>query len=123
MFVRLFSTRKRIERNSANYMIGFMIFYCFIGELTVDNKFCSICTLYSVICSIHHNVNNKCSLSHILSYASAEAFGEKIEELSLSFKINHQENPSEFLVLLLDHLIKCLTHFESHINTNSFLTP
>jgi ubiquitin carboxyl-terminal hydrolase 36/42 len=107
----------------ANYMIGLIIFYCFIGELTADNKFCSICTLYSIICSIHRNVNNNCGLSSVLPYASAEVFGEKIEELSVSFQINQQEDPSEFLVCLLDHLIKCLTYFESHTNTNSFLTP
>jgi ubiquitin C-terminal hydrolase len=109
--------------NLANNMIDFMIFYFFIGELTADKKFCSVCALYSIIRSIHRNVNNKCSLSSALPYANAEVFGQNIEELSLSFQINHQEDPSEFLVFLLDHLIKYLPYYESHINTNSFLTP
>ncbi|CAM4756927.1 unnamed protein product [Rotaria magnacalcarata] len=52
-----------------------------------------------------------------------ESFAQKIEQLSPSFTIGRQEDPSEFLQFLLDHLVTCLTPNKSMINVNLSKTP
>ncbi|CAF5209358.1 unnamed protein product, partial [Rotaria magnacalcarata] len=52
-----------------------------------------------------------------------ESFAQKIEQLSPSFTIDRQEDPSEFLQFLLDHLVTCLTPNKSMINVNLAKTP
>lgn len=79
--------------------------------------------LQSIIRSIHHNINSKQNLLCVLPYASAEPFAQIIEQLSSTFTTGHQEDPSEFLVFLLNHLGSCLTPLESHIDVNSLINP
>lgn len=87
------------------------------------NKFCSICILHRVISNIHPKLNNKYHLIRADSDATAEKFAQNIEELSTTFTFGQQEDPSEFLVFLLDHLTSCLKANETAIDMNSFKTP
>jgi uncharacterized UBP type Zn finger protein len=58
---------------------------------------------------IHPRTKNKCDLFPDLAQASAVRFARQITELSPNFVPNHQEDPSEFLVVLFDHLMTCLS--------------
>ena len=79
--------------------------------------------LHSVICSIHRNIETNSNVLCDRSCGSAESFAQKIEQVSPSFTIGRQEDPSEFLVYLLDHLVTCLTPNKSMINVNLSKTP
>ncbi|CAF3205771.1 unnamed protein product [Rotaria sp. Silwood2] len=87
------------------------------------NKFCSVCILRRVICSIHPQLHNIYNLPGAPSYATAESFGQSIEELSAVFTFGRQADPSEFLLFLFDHLISCLKTDEVVMNINSSVNP
>ncbi|CAF1660057.1 unnamed protein product, partial [Rotaria magnacalcarata] len=70
-------------------------------ELSIEDQFCSVCMLHSVICSIHRNIETNSTILCDRSCGSAESFAQKIEQLSPSFTIGRQEDPSEFLQFLL----------------------
>ncbi|CAF2908496.1 unnamed protein product [Rotaria sp. Silwood2] len=72
---------------------------------------------------IHNNINNEYTLSSVLSYATAESLAQQINELCSSFIIGRQEDPSEFLIFLLDHFKKCLTATGPSIDIDSLVTP
>ncbi|CAF2058737.1 unnamed protein product, partial [Rotaria magnacalcarata] len=63
--------------------------------LMENNEFCSCCVLHSII------------------ETSAISMARHITKLSSSFIPGHQEDPSEFLVVLFDHLIQCLSSTRS----------
>jgi ubiquitin carboxyl-terminal hydrolase 36/42 len=68
-----------------------------------------VCSLREVLNNIHHNVHYGGALSCNVRCTSAEVFANQIEQLSLTFNVGQQEDPSEFLIFLVDHLIQCLT--------------
>jgi uncharacterized UBP type Zn finger protein len=61
---------------------------------------------------IHPNTKNKGILFSELTQASAVPLARKIIELSSNFIRGRQEDPSEFLVVLFDHLINCLSYID-----------
>lgn len=58
---------------------------------------------------IHPSINNKCNLFCDLTQASAVPLARRLTEISSSFIPSQQEDPSEFLVILLDHMMQCLS--------------
>ncbi|CAF2149342.1 unnamed protein product [Rotaria magnacalcarata] len=86
--------------------------------LTKNDEFCSCCVLHSFIGSIHRNIRNLSDPFAQLSQASAISMTRYITQLSSSFIPGHQEDPSEFLVVLFDHLIQCLSSTRSSDTAN-----
>ncbi|CAF4499515.1 unnamed protein product, partial [Rotaria sp. Silwood2] len=80
---------------------------------TINNEFCSCCVLRSIIKNIHINSNNPCKSFRELSQASAVSMAQQITNLSSNFISGRQEDPSEFLLILLDHLAQCLSCSDS----------
>ncbi|CAF4240825.1 unnamed protein product [Rotaria sp. Silwood2] len=85
----------------------------FICTFTINNEFCSCCVLRSIIKNIHINSNNPCKSFRELSQASAVSMAQQITNLSSNFISGRQEDPSEFLLVLLDHLAQCLSCSDS----------
>ena len=77
--------------------------------MTRNGRFCSCCVLRSIVINIHQNMQNVCDLLHELSQASAVPIAEQVTMLSSTLKPGHQEDRSEFLILLLDHLTQYLS--------------
>ena len=89
------------------YHFDFILY--FLGTLTANDQFCTCCLLRSIIKTIHRNIPNTCdSFSH-LCQASAVCLARQITKLSSNFIRGRQEDPSEFLMVLLDHMIHCLS--------------
>ncbi|CAF4288653.1 unnamed protein product, partial [Rotaria magnacalcarata] len=88
------------------------------STLTKNDEFCSCCVLHSFIGSIHRNIRNLSDPFAQLSQASAISMTRYITQLSSSFIPGHQEDPSEFLVVLFDHLIQCLSSTRSSDTAN-----
>jgi ubiquitin C-terminal hydrolase len=65
---------------------------------------------------IHSTINNKYNLFHNLTQASAISLAKRISDISSTLIFGQQEDPTEFLVILLDHMMKCL----SSIHLSSF---
>ncbi|CAF3361948.1 unnamed protein product [Rotaria socialis] len=86
--------------------------------LMENNEFCSCCVLHSVIESIHKSIQNLCDSFGQLSQASAVLMTRYITKLSSSFIPGHQDDSSEFLAVLFDHLIQCLSSTRSSDATN-----
>ncbi|CAF0902184.1 unnamed protein product [Adineta steineri] len=78
-------------------------------EITADNQFCSVCDLRLIIMNIHPTIMNKCVLFSQLSQSSAVQLARKIPQLSVNFVVGRQEDPSEFITFLFDHLMNCLS--------------
>lgn len=81
----------------------------------------SLCITFNNI-NIHRNINNKYSLSSVLTYSTTESLAQHVNELSATFTISKQEDPSELLTFLLVHLNKCVTPTETAISMNPSLT-
>jgi ubiquitin C-terminal hydrolase len=62
---------------------------------------------------LHPSFNNKCVSLCNLAQASAVPLSRRLTEISSSFISGEQEDPCEFLVLLLDHLMQCLSSADS----------
>ena len=75
------------------------------------------------MCDIHDNNKSKSNLSSDLSCTSAERLAQHIEQISPSFTVGHQQDPSEFLILLLDHFITCLSPIEYSNKVDRISTP
>jgi len=60
--------------------------------------------------NIHPTIKNKSIIFSELSQASAVPLARQITELSSNFIRGRQEDPSEFLVVLFDHLMNCLSY-------------
>ena len=71
--------------------------------------------LRSIITDVHPTIHNKCNLFCALTQASAVPLAENLTEISSNFIPGQQQDPSEFLVVLLDHMMNCLS------STNSLL--
>ncbi|CAF2637171.1 unnamed protein product [Rotaria sp. Silwood2] len=89
-----------------------------ICTLTTNDEFCSCCILRSIIKSIHQSLHNTCDLFSELSQASGVSLARQMTKLSSNFIPGRQEDPSELLIVLFDHLIQCL----SPINSSSYVT-
>lgn len=100
-----------------------IFFLYFIGDLAADKRFCSVCALRTIICNIYHGMKGKSCALYDRPFTTAQPIADKIQELSPSFTIGHQEDPSEFLIFLMDHLAICLTSAEPFKNTESMVTP
>ncbi|CAF4088654.1 unnamed protein product [Adineta steineri] len=87
-------------------------------EITTDNQFCSVCDLRLIIMNIHPTIMNKCVVFSQLSQSSAVQLARKIPQLSVNFVVGRQEDPSEFITFLFDHLMNCL----SSVNISLFST-
>lgn len=85
-----------------------MLFYL-IGELTAVDQFCSVCALRSIIMNIHPYIHKKSNLYCELRQASAFQIARRITQLSSSFVPGQQEDPSEFLIVLLNHFMRCIS--------------
>jgi ubiquitin C-terminal hydrolase len=59
--------------------------------------------------NIHPRIHNKSSLLCELTQASAFQIARRISELCSSFIPGQQEDPSEFLIVLLNHFIQCIS--------------
>ena len=99
------------------------LFFAFVGTLTENDEFCSCCILRSIIGNIHRNIQQLSNSFSELSQASAVSFMRYITRLSPSFVSGRQEDPSEFLVVLIDHLIQCLSPTHSSLNTINLSNP
>ncbi|CAF4164381.1 unnamed protein product [Rotaria sp. Silwood2] len=77
--------------------------------LTENDEFCSCCLMRSIIKSIHQLNHRTCSFFSQLCQASAVSMGRQINKLSSSFVVGRQEDPSEFLIVLLNHMIQCFS--------------
>ncbi|CAF1593854.1 unnamed protein product [Rotaria magnacalcarata] len=88
----------------------------------MTNKFCSFCALHGIICDIHRELRNEYN-SLNPTYATAQPIAQHIEQLSSTFKFHQQGDPSEFLVVLLDHLMTCVKTNETDVDMNSSLQP
>ncbi|CAF3597916.1 unnamed protein product [Rotaria sordida] len=78
-------------------------------ELTRFDQLCSVCALRSIIMNIHPHIYNKSNLFCELDQASAFQIARRITELSSSFVPGQQEDPSEFLIVLLNHFMQCIS--------------
>ena len=74
----------------------------------MDGKFCSVCLRRKVLNDIHRNDHDNRGLTRTFGCASADVFANWIKELSPMFTIGRQEDPSEFLIFFIDHLIEWL---------------
>jgi ubiquitin C-terminal hydrolase len=59
--------------------------------------------------NIHPSIQNKCNSFCELSEASAVPLARRITDLSSNFVPDQQEDPSEFFVVLFDHLMQCVS--------------
>lgn len=90
-----------------------------LGALAAGDTFCSVCSLYVLIDRIYESSIHQSVTSSRLEIPSADAFVENIEKISSAFTVGAQQDPSEFLTFLLDHLIQCLSSNESVVNGKS----
>lgn len=58
---------------------------------------------------IHPNINNKHHLFSNLTPVSAISLAKRLPDISSTLIIGQQEDPTEFLVTLLDHMMQCLS--------------
>ena len=95
-----------------------------IGQLKIDRHFCSVCELRSIFIAVHKYVNHDshCDMFSTLSQATAEPLARRINEISTTFTIGRQEDPSELFICLLNHMTECLSSSNSISNINSFST-
>ena len=92
---------------------------CDLGVLAASNTFCSVCSLYVLIDRIYKLSIHQSVTSSRLEIPSADIFVENIEKISSAFIVGTQQDPSEFLTFLLDHLIQCLSSNKCVPNTKS----
>ena len=79
--------------------------------------------LRSIIRNIHRNVQQLPGSFAKLSQASALPLVRYITRLSSSFVPGRQEDPAEFLVVLIDHLVQCLSSTYSSMDTDNLSSP
>jgi ubiquitin carboxyl-terminal hydrolase 36/42 len=94
-----------------------------LGQLKADRKLCSICMLRSIITDVHPSIKNECNLFCALTQASAVPLAQYSTEISSSFIHGQQQDPSEFLVVLLDHMMNCLSSINSLLFSKYMSSP
>lgn len=77
--------------------------------MTLFDQLCSVCALHSIIMNIHPHIHNKSNVFCELSEASAFQISRRITDLSSIFVPGRQEDPSEFLIVLLNHFMQCIS--------------
>ncbi|CAF2103184.1 unnamed protein product [Rotaria magnacalcarata] len=107
--------------NTAHF-VEWLLENCTPSQLMMANKFCSFCALYEVICDIHHELRNEYSSSDS-TCATAKPIAQYLEQLLSAFRFGEQGDPSEFLVVLLGHLILCVKINKTVVDMNSSLQP
>ena len=95
----------------------------FLDTLTENDEFCSCCMLCLIIRNIHRNVQQLPGSFVKLSQASALPLVRYITRSSSSFLPGRQEEPAEFLVVLIDHLVQCPSSTYSSMNTDNLSSP
>lgn len=88
----------------------------------MTNQFCPFCALHGIICDIRRELLNEYN-SLNSTCATAKPIAQHIEQLSSTFKFHEQGDPSEFLVVLLDHLISCIKTNKTDVDMNSSVQP
>ncbi|CAF1474305.1 unnamed protein product [Adineta steineri] len=94
-----------------------------VCELTASNDFCSVCILRSIINDIHRNLQDQCASFSSLAQASAVLLARNISKLSSNFIPGRQEDSHEFLIVLLNHLMCCLSSVSSSSYTKYLYSP
>ena len=92
------------------------MFSCIIGSLSIQDEFCSLCEVTKVVSSVRSFTGKhpeKFNLSNIPSNARIK---NNVHLMSPSLTSHTQQDVSEFLVYLLDHIMQCLP---SHFATSS----
>ncbi|CAF1488393.1 unnamed protein product, partial [Adineta steineri] len=92
-------------------------------QLEADGQVCSICLVCSIIMNVHPSIKNTCKLFCSLSEASAVPLAQYSTELSSNFIPGQQQDPSEFLVVLLDHMMNCLSSTNSQLFSKYMSSP
>lgn len=95
----------------------------FIGDMSVDDEFCSVCLLRSIVIDVYQNNTSNENASSPPQAASALRMAQQISKFSSNFVFREQQDPSEFLIALLNSLMRCLSSNESGSNTTYMSNP
>jgi len=90
-----------------------------VGGLSNQGKFCSVCEVTNVICSIHPLSRNKNAEFNSSTAASADSIRINVHQISSLLQTGRQEDSNEFLIFLFDHFITCLP---THLSLSSILS-
>lgn len=75
----------------------------------LDNQSCFVCLIRSVMNDIHHKSVSGTNRSVSIGTASALEIAQRISNSSTSLILGNQQDPAEFLTILLDKLMQCLS--------------
>lgn len=105
--------KNRIERNH----------FLLLGDLMAADQFCSVCILRSIVKDVHRKSGTNRTSSASQRPASALPLAERISTLSSNLTFRDQQDPSEFLIVLLDNLMTCLSSTASSFDTKYLSNP
>ena len=91
--------------------------------MAVDNEFCSVCLLRSVVIDIHQHKTSTENVSSSPKVASALPMAQQISNFSPNFTLREQQDPSEFLIGLLNSLMESLSTDELESRTTHVSNP
>ena len=77
--------------------------------MTLHNGFCWVCSLRSIIIDIHQFNEMRVKASGATRAASAVSIAEELSRCSPNMVLGTQQDPSEFLIILLNMVIECLS--------------
>ncbi|CAF4239884.1 unnamed protein product, partial [Rotaria sordida] len=92
-------------------------------ELTLFDQLCSVCALCSIIMNINPHSNTKSNLFCELGQASAFQIARRITDLSSSFVPGQQEDPSEFLIVLLNRFMQRISSNDNTLFSTYLCNP
>lgn len=87
------------------------------------NQFCSVCLLRFIVKDIHRDSGTNRASFGLRRTASALPLAERISNLSSNLAFREQQDPSEFLIVLLDNLMFCLSSTTSSFYTKYLSNP
>lgn len=85
--------------------------------MALQNEFCWVCLLRSTIIGIHRYNDKSGDRNGTTRAASAVPIAQQISRLSSNMLLGTQQDPAEFLTILLDKVIECLSSTVSSFTT------
>lgn len=79
----------------------------------MHNQFCWVCSLRSIIIDIHHSNRTRVAACGKTRAVSAVSIAQEISRNSSNMVLGTQQDPSEFLTILLDKIMECLSASQS----------